>query len=137
MCAYVWSFASTQVFHHGVEINSVPHNFTSVSILNVEPEGLFITLTRQRLIDLGFESRYGQGTFLMAKTCRTAVWPTRSLLLNSYRGSLQGVKRLERYADNSPPSNSELDNELTHNFSPKLCLPGVYMHFTFILSRHI
>ena len=46
-------------------------------------------------------------------------------LFNRYQGLFPGVRRPERDADHSPPSNAEVKNEWGYSSTPPICFHGV------------
>ena len=74
------------VIHHGVEINSMPHNFTSVFTLNEEPEELDNGTT------IRDSSPVTGKQFSSWPKCPDRLCGPPSLLFDWHRGFLPGIK---------------------------------------------
>ena len=69
--------------------------------------------------------RVGVWDFLSSPKRPDRVWGPSSLAFNGYRGSFQGVKRLGRAVDHSPPSSAEVNNEWSCTSTDPIRLHGV------------
>jgi hypothetical protein len=89
----------------------------------------------------GVRSRQGLGIFLFDTVSRPALGPTQSSI-QWVPGELSlGVKRPEREADHSPPSNAEVKNAWSYTSTPHYVFMAWYLvkhrdSFTFTLITH-
>jgi hypothetical protein len=79
------------------------------------------------LDDWDFDSREGLGIILLTTASKQALWPTQPPM-QWVPGSLSlWAKRPVREADHSPPSNAEVKNAWSYNFTPPIPLHGVVL----------
>jgi hypothetical protein len=75
----------------------------------------------------GFDSRQGQGIFLLTIAFRLALGPIQPPLQGVPQALPSRVKRPLRESDHSPPSNAEVKNEWIYTSTPPVRLHGVVL----------
>lgn len=87
----------------------------------------------RKVYGLGFGSWQVQGSLLFSKMCRPSLGSLK-LLLNMYRCSFPGIKRLGHGVDHSSSLSSEVSNERRYTCNPPTCFQAVEKYSLTLLT---